>query len=203
MNQIAGRKAKLGRSGMLASIFLLLGVGVVLAAVYAVMRVGLQGNIKQINPPSMTAVSTNDDGVVDFAQFDPNDDGLDPSGIVIPGGAPRFAYDMQDCTATINGDGNVDVLMVDTYHTAYCSLRISVINDTAEALYLVEAVFTGSAPLETALNAASSCGYVLNPLETGNIIIDVWPVEGAEGSWTNLDNEIEVHWGLQNTFTCP
>ncbi len=193
----------MGRSIPLAIILLLASVVLAAAGIFASMKLGLEGNIREVIGPDMTLAVTNDDGVVDYATFDGNDDGSDPSGVTVPGGAPRFGYDLQSCAAVINGGGAVDVTMVDTYPDAYCSVRVSVTNNTADVLYLIEAVFTGTAPLETALNSGSACGYVLNPGENGNVIIDVWPIEGATGSWLKADNEIDVRWGLSGTFSCP
>ena len=184
---------------MLILVFVFFGVAI--AGIFASMQIGLEGNIREVIGPDMTAAATNDDGQVDLETFDGNDDGLDPSGVTIFGGAPRFGYDMQFCTAVVNG-GTVDVSMADTYESAYCSVRVSVINNTPEALYLVDAIFTGTAPLETSLNAGSPCGYTLNPSESGNIIVDVWPTAGASGSWIKAENTIDVRWGLAGTFTC-
>ncbi len=193
----------LGRSVPLAIILLLATVGLAAAGIFASMKLGLEGNIREVVGPDMTLAVTNDDGLVDYAAFDSNDDGSDPSDVTVPGGAPRFGYDLQSCTANINGSGNVDVTMMDTYSDAFCSVRVSVTNNTADILYLIEAVFTGTAPLETALNSGSACGYVLNPGEDGNVIIDIWPTEGASGSWAKAENEVDVRWGLSGTFSCP
>ncbi len=192
----------LGHSIPLVFLLLILFVGVAIAGIFASMQLGLEGNIREIVGPDMTAASTNDDGTVDFGVFDPNDNGSDPSGVTVPGGAPRFGYDIQNCTAIING-GSVDVSMSDTYYEAFCSIRVSVVNNSPDVLYLVDAVFTGVAPLETALNAGSPCGYVLNPAEIGNVVVDIWPLPGASGSWVKAENTIDVRWGLSGTFTCP
>ncbi len=191
-----------GYSIPLVFILLIIFVGVAIAGIFVSMQLGLEGNIREVIGPDMTAAATNDDSVVDFAVFDGNDDGSDPSGVTIPGGAPRFGYDLQNCTAQING-GSVDVSMSDSYYEAYCSVRVSVVNNSSDILSLIDAIFTGTAPLETALNSGSPCGYTLNPAETGNVIVDVWPAEDASGSGVKSENTIDVRWGLAGTFSCP
>lgn len=202
-NILLDRKVKVfGGSIPLALILLLMAVGVAIAGIFAVMQLGLEGNVREVAGPDMTMAATNDDGLVDYGAFDGNDDGKDPSGVTVPGGAPRFGYDLQNCTAQING-GSVDVFMVDTYESAYCSIRVSVINNSLDILYLIDTIFTGTAPLETALNSGSPCGYILNPTEVGNVIVDIWPLPGASGSWVKADNTVDIRWGLAGTFVCP
>ena len=184
---------------MLILVFVFFGVAI--AGIFASMQLGLEGNIREVEPPTMLGAYTNDNGVVDYGTFDGNDDGLDPSGLTVPGGAPRFSYDLQFCTAAVNG-GSVDVSIIDTYHSTFCTVRVAVQNDTLDDLYLVDAYFDGVAPLEIALNDGSPCGYLLLPGELGSVNIDVWAVEGASGSWVKVDNTIEVRWGLAGTFSC-
>ncbi len=203
MEDFVNRQVRVfGHSIPLVFLLLIIFVGAAIAGIFASMQLGLEGNIREVEPPTMLGAFTNDDGVIDYPAFDTGDDGTDPSGLTVPGGAPRFDYDMQLCTAAVNG-GSIDVVMSDTYHSAYCTVRVAVQNDTPDDLYLIDAYFDGVAPLEIALNDGSPCGYLLLPGETGSVNVDVWPVEGASGSWVKAENTIDVRWGLSGTFTCP
>lgn len=171
------------------------------AALWILMQLTLAGSIVSLDsPPTAVDTFTNDDGFADAGGFDDDDDGTDPSGVFVPGLAPRSSFTLQTCTSTLTA-GVVDILLDSTYDGAFCSIKVLVQNDTGNDI-AVESVAVVGAPIFADLNAIQPCGWTILDGDPGSILIDVWPDPGA-GAAVFSGATLDVSWVISGTETCP
>lgn len=169
------------------------------------------GSIYDIgDTPNVNMVMSNDDGVESgiAGDWDQTDDGMDPSGLhpsSVPFIVTRHGYDIQNCTAVINGD-HIDVTMTDAHDTTYCALWLRVNGDsTTEVFEYVQAVITGTDQIEIVEEPA--CGSISIPIGgsvpgvTLQLTTSGTAVPGT--TWDGASASIDIEWGVAGSYTCP